>query len=115
MTKTASKSASRKSEASAPEPISAEALRTAVAERLYNTVGSSRPIRQQARPVHGALAGRARPTDHRWRKTTDAHYEANPKFAYYLSAEYMMGKQLGQNLLYTGTTEVAAQLLAALA
>ena len=35
----------------------------------------------------------------RWRKTTEAHYAANPKFVYYLSAEYLLGQQLAQNML----------------
>jgi len=48
----------------------------------------------------------------RWRKTTEAHYSANPKFVYYLSAEYLMGKQLPQNLLYTDTSELAQSALA---
>ena len=33
----------------------------------------------------------------RWRRTTEAHYNANPKVIYYLSAEYLLGKQLPQN------------------
>lgn len=48
----------------------------------------------------------------RWQKTTQAHYDANPKFVYYLSAEYLLGKQLSQNLFYTGTTDVAREALA---
>ena len=32
---------------------------------------------------------------------------------YYLSAEYLLGKQLPQNMLYTDTTELARQALAA--
>ncbi|KAA5541858.1 glycogen/starch/alpha-glucan phosphorylase [Roseiconus nitratireducens] len=47
----------------------------------------------------------------RWRKTVEAQYSSNPKFVCYLSAEYLLGKQLPQNLLYTGTTEVARQAL----
>ncbi len=48
----------------------------------------------------------------RWRKTNEARWEANPKFVYYLSAEYLLGKQLSQNLLYSGTTELAKAGLA---
>ena len=48
----------------------------------------------------------------RWRRTTRIHYQANPKFVYYLSAEYLLGRQLGQNMLYTGTTELAREALA---
>lgn len=48
----------------------------------------------------------------RRRKTTEAHFAANPKFVYYFSAEYLMGRQLTQNLLYTGTWEIAEQAAA---
>ncbi len=48
----------------------------------------------------------------RWRRTTEAHYQANPKFVYYLSAEYLLGKQLTQNMLYTDTAELARKALA---
>ena len=43
------------------------------------------------------------------RKTTQAHYQANPKFVYYLSAEFLLGRQLTQNMLYTETWELARQ------
>ena len=46
----------------------------------------------------------------RWRRTSDAQYEANPKFVYYLSAEYLLGQQLTQNMLYTDTWQLALQL-----
>jgi starch phosphorylase len=45
----------------------------------------------------------------RWRKTTQTYFEANPKFVYYLSAEYLIGRQLRQNMLYSDTTETARQ------
>jgi glycogen phosphorylase len=45
-------------------------------------------------------------------RTAEAHYVTNPKFVYYLSAEYMLGRQLGQNALYTGTADLARQALA---
>ncbi len=48
----------------------------------------------------------------RWRKTNKAYYEANPKVVYYLSAEYLLGKQLPQNMLYTDTKELAREALA---
>jgi starch phosphorylase len=91
-------------------PIGAEELRRAVMQRLYNSVGKA----IQSATKHDlycalSLAIRDLLTE-RWRKTTEAHYEANPKFTYYLSAEYMLGKQLGQNLAYTGLTDVAAQV-----
>ncbi len=45
----------------------------------------------------------------RWRETNEAYFNSNPKFVYYLSAEYLMGKQLPQNMLYSRTTELAQQ------
>ncbi len=49
----------------------------------------------------------------RWRKTVEAQFAANPKVVCYLSAEYLLGKQLPQNMLYTDTTDLARQALAA--
>lgn len=46
-----------------------------------------------------------------WRKSIDIFVEKRPKFIYYLSAEYLPGRQITQNLLYTGTTELARQSL----
>ncbi|MCO8125053.1 glycogen/starch/alpha-glucan phosphorylase [Stieleria sp. TO1_6] len=47
----------------------------------------------------------------RWSETVDAQYTANSKFVCYLSAEYLLGKQLPQNLMYTDTLELARQAL----
>ncbi|WP_127501046.1 glycogen/starch/alpha-glucan phosphorylase [Actinoplanes solisilvae] len=47
-------------------------------------------------------------------RTAAAHYESNPRWVYYLSAEYLLGPQLEQNLLYSGTTELAPAALKAL-
>ncbi|WP_305783371.1 glycogen/starch/alpha-glucan phosphorylase [Symbioplanes lichenis] len=47
----------------------------------------------------------------RFTATAARHYAANPRFVYYLSAEYMLGRQLPQNLLYSGTRDLAAQAL----
>ena len=59
-----------------------------------------------------AVTIRDRLADRRAR-TARANYEANPKFVYYLSAEYMLGRQLRQNALYTGTADLARQAGAA--
>ena len=48
----------------------------------------------------------------RWRKTANTYYSSNPKFVYYLSAEYLLGRQLTQNMLYTDTWDLANQALA---
>ena len=59
-----------------------------------------------------AVTIRDRLADRRAR-TARANYVANPKFVYYLSAEYMLGRQLRQNALYTGTVDLARQAVAA--
>ena len=59
-----------------------------------------------------AVTVRDRLADRRAR-TARANYEANPKFVYYLSAEYMLGRQLRQNALYTGTAGLARQAVSA--
>ncbi len=58
-----------------------------------------------------AVTVRDRLADRRAR-TAEAHYAANPKFVYYLSAEYMLGRQLSQNAVYSGTADFARQALA---
>jgi glycogen phosphorylase len=89
----------------------ARAFEELVIRHLYHTRGS--PIQSASRQdVHMALSCAVR--DHlvdRWRRTTEAHYAANPKFVYYLSAEYLPGKQLTQNLLYTGLDEIVRRTL----
>ncbi|MGZ4618349.1 MAG: glycogen/starch/alpha-glucan phosphorylase [Frankiaceae bacterium] len=45
-------------------------------------------------------------------RTAVREYEANPKFVYYLSAEFMLGRQLPQNAFYTRTLDLARQALA---
>jgi starch phosphorylase len=47
-------------------------------------------------------------------RTAATHYAANPRWVYYLSAEYLLGRQLGQNMMYTGTEELAAAALKSL-
>ncbi len=83
-----------------------------VVDNLYHTHGEAIPTATK-HDLYMALCYAVR--DYlidRWRRTTDARYEANPKCVYYLSAEYLLGKQLSQNLLYSGTDELARQGLA---
>ncbi len=47
-------------------------------------------------------------------RTAEAHYVTNPKFVYYLSAEYMLGRQLRQNAMYTSTYDLARQAFASI-
>ncbi|KUL21831.1 glycogen/starch/alpha-glucan phosphorylase [Actinoplanes awajinensis] len=57
-----------------------------------------------------ALTVRDRLAERRAR-TAAAHFASNPRWVYYLSAEYLLGAQLEQNLLYSGTGELASQSL----
>jgi starch phosphorylase len=60
-----------------------------------------------------ALTVRDRLAERRAR-TAAAHYAANPRWVYYLSAEYLLGPQLEQNLLYSRTGDAAPAALQAL-
>jgi starch phosphorylase len=50
----------------------------------------------------------------RWMETAEAHYSENPKFVYYLSAEYLLGRQLEQNMLYADVEQIAREACAEL-
>ena len=87
-------------------------FKQALVDNLYFTMGTAVQSASHS-DVYMTLSHTVR--DHlveRWRKTTEAHFKANPKFAYYFSMEYLMGKQLPQNMLYTDTTDLARQALA---
>jgi starch phosphorylase len=89
-----------------------ETFAQALLENLYFEVGSAIQS-ASAYDLSKALSLAVR--DHlteRWAKTTQAHYAANPKFVYYLSAEYLLGKQLPQNVLYTDTIDLARAAVA---
>ncbi len=89
-----------------------EAFRRALRDNLYYARGSSVQS-ASTHDVYTALAYTVR--DYlmdRWRKTANTHYVNNPKFVYYMSAEYMLGRQLTQNMLYTDTWDLACQALA---
>jgi starch phosphorylase len=88
------------------------AFKQALVDNLYFKLGTAVQSASH-NDVYMTLAYTVR--DHlieRWRRTTEADFEANPKFAYYLSMEYLMGKQLAQNMLYTDTADLARQALA---
>jgi glycogen phosphorylase len=88
-----------------------EAFRSLLENNLYYKLGSTLQSASH-HDAYMALAYSVR--DHlidRWRRTSDAQYEANPRFVYYLSAEYLLGQQLTKNMLYTGTWQPAKQLI----
>ncbi|NTU81270.1 MAG: glycogen/starch/alpha-glucan phosphorylase [Chloroflexales bacterium] len=90
-----------------------ESIMQSLVDHLYYSLGST--IQSASKhDVYTALSLVVRDLlVTRRRQTTEAHYQANPKFVYYLSAEYMLGKQLPQNLLYSGSTELIREVLAA--
>lgn len=89
-----------------------ETFKKALTNNLYYSRGQA-AYTASRHDAYMALATTVR--DHlidRWRKTVDAYFEHNPKFVFYLSAEYLLGRQLGQNMLYTDTGAVAEKALA---
>ena len=47
----------------------------------------------------------------RWRRTKRAYYDQDAKRAYYLSAEFLLGRQLAKNLEYLGLFDTSRRLL----
>jgi starch phosphorylase len=92
----------------------APAFKQALADNLYYTRGQAAPT-ASPQDVYAALANTVR--DYlvdRWQHTVAAYVQHTPKFVYYLSAEYLPGRQITQNLLYTDTIDLARQALAEL-
>ena len=91
-----------------------ESFKQALADNLYYTRGQAAPT-ASPQDVYAALAYTVR--DYlvdRWQHTVAAYLQHSPKFVYYLSAEYLPGRQITQNLLYTGTYDLAHQAVAEL-
>ena len=87
------------------------AFKTAIVDHLYYEGGQG-AYTASIYDVYNALVHTVRDLlIEGYRTTIDAFVERQPRFVYYLSAEYLPGKQLTQNLLYTGTTELARQAL----
>jgi starch phosphorylase len=95
-----------------PTDSSIDGFRKELADHIYHSLGTAIQVASKHDLTTAlSLAVRDRLID-RARKTADAHYAANSKCVYYLSAEYLLGKQLPQALLYTDTTELARATLA---
>ena len=89
-----------------------EAFRQNIVDNLYYARGSNVQSAGQY-DLYMALAQTVR--NHlveRFRRTVDMRYAVNPRFVYYLSAEYLLGRQMPQNLLYSETNDIAARALA---
>lgn len=84
-----------------------EAFKTALADNLHFRLGQA-AYTANRHDIYMALAHTVRDyLSVRWAQTMQRHVEKRPKFVYYMSAEYLPGRQLYQNLLYTGTLEIA--------
>ena len=88
-----------------------EAFRQALADNLYYTRGQA-IYGATLNDIYMAVCYTVR--DHligRWQRTVESYHMADTRIVAYLSAEYLLGSQLEQNLLYTETVELARQAL----
>jgi starch phosphorylase len=86
-------------------------LERAVLDHLYYSCSKDERSTTPADIFHAvALATRDRLV-HRWIKTQRTYYEKDVKRAYYLSAEFLLGRALALNLINLGQYEVARVLL----
>jgi len=86
---------------------SQEAFDQAFRDNLYYTRGQAIYTATQ-HDLYFALAHTIRDyMMYNWQQNVDCYFRQNPKFVYYLSAEYLIGQQLEKNLLYTDTYALA--------
>ena len=80
-------------------------------DNLYYTRGQA-IYTATKRDLYVALAHTVRDyIMYNWQQNVDCYFRQNPKFVYYLSAEYLLGQQLEKNLLYTSTYTLAEQTM----
>ena len=94
-----------------PVEQSLEGFAQAFFDNLYYTHGQA-IYTATNRDLYTALAHTVR--DYmmfNWQQNVDAYFRQNPKFVYYLSAEYLVGPQLEKNLLYTDTYDFARETM----
>jgi len=87
-------------------------LERAVLDHLYYTCSKDEKTATLL-DVYRAVAHATRDRlVHRWIKTQRTYYEQDAKRVYYLSAEFLLGRALGQNLISLGLYELARRLMA---
>jgi len=90
------------------------ALKQAVTDHLHYSVGRLAVVNTPQHYYRAlALAVRDR-MQHRWMATAQSYFDAGVKVACYLSAEFLMGPHLGNNLVNLGIEQAAREALAAL-
>ncbi len=91
--------------------ISIETLKRAIYDNLYYIQGKNKFL-STPHDYYMALAYTVRDRlIHRWLKTIETCLQQDVKVVCYLSAEFLMGRQLGQNLVNVGLWERAYQAL----
>jgi glycogen phosphorylase len=94
--------------------LTIETFKQAMVDNLYHLRGQG-AYTASSNDIYNALAYTIRDVlIERWRKTIDTTVKERPKFVYYLSAEYLPGRYLEQNLIYTNTLDIARQALSEL-
>jgi starch phosphorylase len=91
-----------------------EALKQAVSDHLCYSVGRL-PVVAGPQHYYRALALAVRDRmQHRWMNTTQTYFDLRRKVAAYLSAEFLLGPHLGNNLVNLGIEQAARSALAEL-
>jgi glycogen phosphorylase len=94
--------------------MTAPDLRQAVADHLRYSLGRL-PAVARTDDCYRALALAVRDRmQHRWLNTTQTYFDLGRKVACYLSAEFLMGPHLGNNLVNLGLEQAAREALAEL-
>ncbi|HEY9886039.1 MAG TPA: glycogen/starch/alpha-glucan phosphorylase, partial [Vampirovibrionales bacterium] len=91
--------------------MSKEVLKRAFIDNLYYTLGKDEYM-ATPNDLYMALAHTVRDRlIHRWIRTKQTHLNNNNKRAFYLSAEFLLGRHLQNNLLNLGIYEKAEQVV----